>query len=78
MNNLANVLKKQEKLTEAELMYERTVAIRRKALGASPDTANAMFNLALLYELRLNLADAEVLCAHTCHCGAGTLAFVFG
>lgn len=54
------MLKKQEKFKEAEALYERTVAIRSKALGASPDTANAMFNLALLYELSLNLAEAEV------------------
>jgi tetratricopeptide (TPR) repeat protein len=60
MNNLGNLLKKQEKFSEAEDFYERTVGIRTKLLGASPDTANALYNLALLYELSNNLPAAEV------------------
>lgn len=59
LNNQANLLKKQGKLEAAEALYERTVAIRTHALGDSPDTANALYNLALLYEMEDKLADAE-------------------
>ena len=63
LNNLGNLLKKQEKYGEAEGVYERTVAIRCKSLGTAPDTANAIYNLALLQELSGNLAGAEVCAA---------------
>ncbi len=76
LNNQANLLKKQGKLEAAEALYERTVAIRTHALGDSPDTANALYNLALLYEMEGKLADAEVRC-DSCEINT-TIMFVCG
>jgi len=62
LNNLAIIYKKQKKYAEAELLYQRSLNIREKALGPShPDVATSLNNLAILYEDQGKYAAAEPL-----------------
>ncbi len=46
---------------ESELLYTRALTIRRGLCGSdSPDTANLVFNLGLLFEAQGDLPKAEV------------------
>ena len=60
INNLAAMLKKQARYAESELLYTRALHIRRAVGGESPDTANVLFNIGLLFEAQGDLAQAEV------------------
>ena len=52
----------QEKYAEAELLYQRALAIYEQELGPNhPDTAGSLNNLALLYYVQGNYAEAELL-----------------
>jgi CHAT domain-containing protein/tetratricopeptide (TPR) repeat protein len=52
----------QGRYTDAESLYQRSLAIREKALGRDhPDVANSLSNLALLYGRQERYTDAEPL-----------------
>ncbi len=51
LNNLAGLYRDQDRYAEAEPLYQRSMAIREKALGPEhPDVAQSLNNLAGLYE----------------------------
>ena len=52
----------QGRYADAETLYERALAIREKALGSEhPDVAQALNNLAVLYDAQGRYVDAEPL-----------------
>ncbi len=62
LNNLAVLYNAQGKYTEAEPLYQRSLAIREKALGPEhPDVAQSLNNLAVLYNAQGRYAQAEPL-----------------
>ena len=62
LNNLAWLYRLQGKYAEAEPLYQRSLAIREKALGPEhPDVAQSLNNLALLYKAQGKHAEAEPL-----------------
>ena len=62
LNNLAWLCELQGKYAEAELLYQRTLAIREKVLGPDrPEVAESLNNLALLYKEQGRYAEAERL-----------------
>ncbi len=59
LNNLAALYQKQGHYAEAEPLYQRSLAIREKALGPEhPDVAKNLDNLALLYQAQGRYAEA--------------------
>jgi tetratricopeptide (TPR) repeat protein len=63
LNNLAFVYGAQAKYTEAAGLFERALAIREKALGAShPDVGQTLNDLASLYRDQGKYSEAEGLC----------------
>lgn len=62
LNNLASLYQKQARYSEAELRYQRALAIREKALGPEhPAVAQTLNNLASLYQAQGRYAEAEPL-----------------
>ena len=62
LNNLAKLYRTQGKYTEAEPLYQRSLAIWEKALGPEhPNVATSLNNLALLYGTQGKYAEAEPL-----------------
>ena len=62
LNNLAALCRTQGKYAEAEPLYQRSLAIREKALGPEhPDVASSLNNLAGLYDNQGKHAEAEPL-----------------
>ena len=62
LNNLASLYYAQGKYAEAEPLYQRSLAIREKALGPEhPDVAQSLNNLAELYRTQGKYAEAEPL-----------------
>ena len=62
LNNLAALYNAQGKYAEAEPLYQRSLAIREKVLGAEhPQVATGLNNLALLYDNQGKYAEAEPL-----------------
>jgi tetratricopeptide (TPR) repeat protein len=62
LNNLACLLRAQGDFAAARPLYERTLAVREKALGPDhPDTATSLNNLAGLLRARGDLAAARPL-----------------
>jgi hypothetical protein len=62
LNNLAQVLAAQGNLLGARPLYERTLAIRERALGPEhPDTATSLHDLGLLLKDQGDLARARPL-----------------
>ena len=62
LNNLALVYRPQGKYREAEGLFERALAIREKALGAShPDVGQTLNNLAGVYQAPAKYTESEGL-----------------
>ena len=62
MNNLAGLYDTQGQYAQAEPLYQRSLAIREKALGPDhPDVAQSLNNLAGLYDTQGQYAQAEPL-----------------
>ncbi len=60
LNNLALLYQDQGKYTEAEPLYERSLAIREKALGPEhPDVAASLENYAALLRRTARADEAE-------------------
>ncbi len=52
LNDLAILYLRQDKYEQAELLYQRALAIKEKVGPEHPSTANTLDNLALLYAIR--------------------------
>ena len=62
LNNLAELYSLQERYTEAEALYLRSLAIREQQLGIEhPAIATSLSNLANLYSLQGRYGEAEPL-----------------
>ncbi|MCH8269351.1 MAG: tetratricopeptide repeat protein, partial [Acidobacteria bacterium] len=62
LNNWAEVYRDQGQYTEAELLYQRALEIREKALGPEhPDVAVSLNNLAEMYHTQGKYGEAESL-----------------
>src|SRR5262249_61618550 len=62
LNDLAGLYQPQGPFLNAEPLYERSLAIRKKALGPDhPDVALSLNNLAWLYQAQGRYVDAEPL-----------------
>jgi tetratricopeptide (TPR) repeat protein len=62
LNNLANLLAATNRLSEAEPLYTRALAISEKTLGSDhPAVATRLNNLALLFGHQGRYAEAEPL-----------------
>ena len=62
LNNLAMLHHKQGRYAEAEPLYQRSLAIKQKALGTEhPRVATSLNNLAMLYKKQGRYAEAEPL-----------------
>jgi tetratricopeptide (TPR) repeat protein len=62
LNNLAALHKAQGQYAKAEPLYQRSLAIREKALGPEhPDVAQSLNNLAALYKAQGQYAKAEAM-----------------
>ena len=62
LNNLAALYYAQSRYTDAEPLYQRSLAIRENALGADhPSVAQSLSNLAALYYSQSRYAEAEPL-----------------
>src|SRR5262249_42631596 len=65
LNNLASLCHNQRKLTEAEALYQRALAIRRQAYGPQhPMVAQSLNNLASLYRELGKYKEAEEFLQH--------------
>lgn len=61
LNRLAQALQEKQNLPEAEAQLRRALAIQRKALGPSPDTATTLMNLGSLLQALRRTEEAERL-----------------
>ena len=62
LNNLAELYRVQGNYSEAEPLYQRSLAIREKVLGSEhPSVATSLNNLAALYRVQGNYSEAEPL-----------------
>jgi tetratricopeptide (TPR) repeat protein len=74
MNNLANLLSDQGKLSEAEPLYRDVLRCRRETLGEThPRTLSSMNNLANLLSDQGKLSEAEPLYRDALRYGRETL-----
>jgi len=61
LNRLAQALEEKQNFRESELLLRRALAIQRKALGPSPDTATTLINLGSLLQNLQRAGEAEPL-----------------
>jgi len=61
LNRLAQALEEKQNFREAEMLLRRALAIQRKALGPSADTATTLINLGSLLQNLQRAAEAERL-----------------
>ena len=59
LDRLAQVLEAKQNFREAEALLRRALAIQRKAIGSSPDTATTLINLGSLLQNRQRVEEAE-------------------
>ena len=60
MNNLAALYNSQEKYTEAEPLYKKSLMIKRKTLGNEhPEVSELMDKLGKLYKAQSKYVEAE-------------------